>query len=203
MWRGTAIQVVSWASGHCFPSTTCSAAAELKRSGVVRAAGYTTFGGEPDAIDELAWSGVFDAINADFSPGNPSAGYAAKVPGMPNYHSVIDRVQAAGLSTMAIRVLGNGQLMRSDAERSPIETKVAAWLTAETGGVVSGAIRFVLSKPGVSSAVIGFSHPQHVRDAIAAAEAGALLPKQVRELCRLHVGNEKRLTASNGNKKRS
>ena len=179
------------------------AVAELKRSGVVRAAGYTTFGGEPEAIDELAWSGVFDAINADFSAGNPSAGYAVNVPGMPDYHSVIDRAQGAGLSTMAIRVLGNGRLMGSDGERSPIETDVAAWLTAETGGVVSGAIRFVLSKPGVSSAVIGFSHPRHVRDAIAAAEAGALLPEQVRELCRLHVRNGERLTASNGNKNRS
>jgi len=125
------------------------------------------------------------------------------VPGMPNYHSVIDRARAAGLSTMAIQVLGNGRLIRSDVEQSPIETNVAAWLTAKTGDVMSGAIRFVLSKPGVSSAVIGFSHPHHVRDAIAAAEVGALLPQQARELCRLHVRNEERLTASNGNKNRS
>jgi aryl-alcohol dehydrogenase-like predicted oxidoreductase len=179
------------------------AVAELKRNGVVRAAGYTTFGGQPDAIDEIAWSSVFDAINADFSPGNPSAGYAVNAPGMPNYHSVIDRARAAGLSTMAIQVLGNGRLIRSDVERSSIETNVAAWLTAKTGDVVSGAIRFVLSKPGVSSAVIGFSHPHHVRDAIAAAEAGSLPPRQVRELCRLHVRNEERLMASNGNKNRS
>jgi aryl-alcohol dehydrogenase-like predicted oxidoreductase len=180
------------------PGGYAEAVAELRAAGVVRTFGFTAFGGQADAIDEVAQSGCFDAINADFSAANPSAGFALGVPGQPDYRSVIDRSRAHGLSTVAIRVLGNGRLVNPTAQRTPIESQVATWLAATSGSVAAGAVRFVLSKPGVASAVIGFSAPQHVRQAVAAAAVGPLAPAQLRELRRLHARNDTWMAASRG-----
>jgi aryl-alcohol dehydrogenase-like predicted oxidoreductase len=180
------------------PGGYAEAVAELRASGVVRTFGFTAFGGQADAVDEIAQSGCFDAINADFSAANPSAGFALGVPDQPDYRSVIDRTRAHGLSTMAIRVLGNGRLVNPTATRTATESQVATWLAATSGSVVAGAIRFVLSKPGVANAVIGFSAPQHVRQAAHAAAAGPLVPTQLRELRRLHARNDTWLAASRG-----
>ena len=161
---------------------------ELRAAGMVRSAGFTAFGGQADAIDELLASGVFDSINADFSAVNPSAGASVSVAGLPDYRSVIDRATSHGMSTMAIRVLGNGRLV-SPARRTVADERVASWLEHKAGGVVSGAIRFALAKPGVSTAIMGFSNPGHVRDALAAAAAGPLPAELVRQLRQLHAAD--------------
>jgi aryl-alcohol dehydrogenase-like predicted oxidoreductase len=158
-----------------------AAIADLRASGLVRVAGFTTFGGEPSAIDEVAAAGIFDVINADFSAARPTAGHPLPVPGQPDYRSVIDRCAAYGLTSLAIRVLGNGRLVRPDVLRTPLETAVAGFLRQAAGSVAAGAIRFALSKPGVTSAIIGFSHPDHVHDAVAAAAAGPLPAGRLRQ----------------------
>lgn len=166
------------------------AISELRAAGLVRVTGFTTFGGQPSAIDEVAAAGVFDVINADYSAANPTAGHALPVPGQPDYRSVIDRCAAFGLTSLAIRVLGNGRLVRDDIRRTPVESEVTGLLRRAAGSVVAGAIRFALTKPAVTCAIMGFSHPGHVADAVAAAAAGPLTPAQIREVRELHAAHE-------------
>lgn len=174
------------------------AISELRNSGLVGVTGFTTFGGQPSAIDEVAAAGIFDVINADFSAANPTAGHAMPVPDRPDYRSVIDRCAAVGLTTLAIRVLGNGRLVRPDVQRTAVESEVADFLRRSTGSVVAGAIRFALTKSAVSSAIMGFSHPDHVRDALAAAADGPLTPAQMRQIRELHAAHEEAPAQSAG-----
>jgi aryl-alcohol dehydrogenase-like predicted oxidoreductase len=47
---------------------------------------------------------------------------------------------------------------------------------------LSTAIRYVISTPGVTTAILGLSEPQHVRDAVAAVERGLYTSDELRQL---------------------
>jgi aryl-alcohol dehydrogenase-like predicted oxidoreductase len=152
------------------PNGVVAAFAELMQSGCVRVVGFTAYGGDVSAIAELIDCGVFGAINASFSAVNPSA--LVSVPETfqgADHGGVAARAAIAGLGVMAIQVLGRGELI-GDGSRA------ASYLSSPDPdeALTSLATRYVLSKPEVSTAILGISVPAHVRDAVSAVEKGVL-----------------------------
>ncbi|HVB07165.1 MAG TPA: aldo/keto reductase [Acidimicrobiales bacterium] len=149
-----------------------SALQELLDAGVIRTTGFTSFGGDPEAIAEAIASGVFGSINASFSLLNPSAAVEVgpEAEGA-DYRRVISTAAGAGVGVMAIQVLGRGILTGEGPSEGPGSRLIP---TARRLGdsLVKTAIRYVISTPGVSTAILGLSEPAHVAEAIAAVEMG-------------------------------
>jgi aryl-alcohol dehydrogenase-like predicted oxidoreductase len=151
-----------------------SAFQELLAAGRTKTVGFTAYGGEAAAIEEMIDSGVFGAMNASFNFLNPSA--LVKVPdGFPgaNYGAVIARAAAAGMGVMAIQVLARGELTGSGPKEG-YDAKLASAALAYDDSLSGVATRYVLSKPEISTVILGLSEPAHVRDALAALQKGPL-----------------------------
>jgi aryl-alcohol dehydrogenase-like predicted oxidoreductase len=161
------------------PNGVASAFTELIASGLVQTVGFTTFGGEPAATDELIDSGVFGTINASFSLLNPSAALAMSSDWqLPNYAQVIGRAAGAGLGVMAMQVFARGVLGGATPEEGPAGQLIT--LARELDDrPATVALRYVLGTPGVTTAIVGFSALSHIDDAAAAVAAGPL-PSDVR-----------------------
>jgi aryl-alcohol dehydrogenase-like predicted oxidoreductase len=147
---------------------------EIVDSGRVRTVGFTAFGGEPVCIKELIQSQAFGALNASFNAVNPSAGI--EVPddyGDADYENVIAQAREAKMGVMAIRVLSSGTLVRPFEPESR-EAQITAIAKAHDEGPVSLAIRYVLTKAGVDTAIMGFTEISHIDEAVEAANRGAL-----------------------------
>jgi len=151
---------------------------ELRREGITKAAGFTSFGGEPRAIRELIDSGSFDALNASYNVVNPSAlrPVGAHL-GEDDYEQVIAAAAAVGMGVMAIRVLSSGALLNPVADSK--EARLGAIAKEAGESVVSLAIRYVLSTSDVTTAIMGISEPQHLDDAVDAASRGPLDPATI------------------------
>jgi L-glyceraldehyde 3-phosphate reductase len=153
---------------------------ELLDAGLVDTVGFTSFGGDPAAIREMLSSGLFGSINASFSLLNPSA--ARPVPAGfsgADYETVIQSASAADVGVMAIQVLGRGVLAAGESEQGAALQAVAAELG---DSLISLAIRYVLSTPGVTTAILGLSEPSHVHDAVAAEGRGPLSTDEIARL---------------------
>ncbi len=159
-----------------------SALQELMDAKVIRTTGFTSYGGDPGAIVEALESGAFGSINASFSLLNPSAGVA-----MPpeytgaNYQQVIQAAQQNSVGVMAIQVLGRGILATEEAGDERVK-KIRAFADAHHESVVSTAIRYVISKPGISTAILGLSEPRHVQEAADAVARGYYSEAEMDEL---------------------
>lgn len=155
---------------------------ELLEAKVIKTTGFTSFGGDPGAIEEALASGVFGSINASFSLLNPSAGvvvpedYEGK-----DFKKVIASAAQHGVGVMAIQVLGRGILATDETDEERI-SKLRAFAVAHGESMVSTAIRYVVSKPGVSTAILGLSEPKHVQDAVDAVERGQYSSQEMEEL---------------------
>jgi aryl-alcohol dehydrogenase-like predicted oxidoreductase len=99
--------------------------------------------------------------------------------GESNYGNIIADCAVAGLGVFAIRVFAGGALLGQPASahtlRTPFfplalferDSRRARELSQRLGGrfsLAELAIRFALSHPGVSSAIIGFGSPEHVNE---------------------------------------
>lgn len=155
---------------------------ELLDAKVIRTTGFTSYGGDPGAIEEALESGVFGSINASFSLLNPSAGIV-----MPegyegaDYKNVIATAAHHGVGVMAIQVLGRGILATDETDEERI-VRLRAFAKAHNESMVTTAIRYVISKPGVSTAILGLSEPKHVQDAVDAAARGTYSDAEMAEL---------------------
>lgn len=172
------------------PRGIARALEELLAQKLIRGTGFTSFGGDPGAIREALGSGVFTSINASFSLLNPSAAVA-----MPsdfagaNYEQVIDTAAANGVGVMAIQVLGRGVLAAGETD-DPRIARLAAFSAARDETLISTSIRYVISKPGVTTAILGLSEPAHVDDAAAAVERGLYDANEMAELEAIAVGGQ-------------
>jgi len=105
-----------------------------------------------------------------------------------DFSGVIDACRAHGVAVMAIRIFGAGviatderhgreSVLTANTSIAEEERKTRAVFEAiGTGEGTRGqvALRFVLSNPDVSCAVIGSSELRHIDEALAAAERGPL-----------------------------
>jgi aryl-alcohol dehydrogenase-like predicted oxidoreductase len=188
------------------PAEVAGAVASAMRTvigeGLVRHAGITGLGDTP-AVLEVVRSGAFDTVQVYFNALNPSAGFAGASAGAQDLGGLIDDAARAGMGVIAIRVLAAGAVSAS-AERARLaspggggamvsggefdaDVRRAAALTrlATDHGfesTVELGVRFAISKPGVSTALIGFSDIDQLNAALKWVEKGALPDSVVEEV---------------------
>ncbi len=168
--------------------------ATLSRQGKVRFWGVTAIG-EIEALHQAVSAGNLHTIQVPFNLLNPSAGYAVP-PDFPHqdYQRLIDRAAAGRIGSIAIRILAGGALSGT-TERHPVATRSVtpiasgqdyaadvaqaqrlSWLVKEgiVESLVEAAIRFAISKPELSTALIGTASLEQFEQAAAAANRGPL-----------------------------
>lgn len=179
------------------PGGVLDAFRRVQASGMVRDLGLTGTG-HPDAIREVVQSGGFDTIQVPYNLLNPSAGTSAPVAvGEVDYGTVIADCAAAGMGVFAIRVFAGGALLGRPPgahtlttpyfplalyQRDAARAQRFSEFVADRMAVAELAVRFALSHPAVTSAIIGFGSPDHV-DEVARMSLGEPLPADI--ACRL------------------
>jgi aryl-alcohol dehydrogenase-like predicted oxidoreductase len=178
--------------------------ARLAQQGKVRFWGVTAIG-EIAMLHRAVSGGNLHTIQVPFNLLNPSAGYAPP-PGFPHldYQRLIDRAAAGGVGSIAIRILAGGALSGTP-DRHPIATRTVTpiasgqdyaadvaqaqqltWLVREgiVESLVEAAIRFAISKPELSTALIGTASLEQFEQAAAAANRGPLPAEVLARLLR-------------------
>ena len=160
-----------------------------KKRGLVRFIGCQAFGGDNACIEALIDSGKFQSIILNYSMLNQSAFLdGPTVNPLFTYGRVGARAVRRGMGTFALRILEAGALA-TGFDRHPnagqpgapdyathIEQAKTLRFLADPGDqtLVSAAIRFGLSNPGISTVLVGISDVAHVDAAADAAERGPL-----------------------------
>lgn len=175
-------------------SAVISAFQTLQQQGKIRYWGITGLG-ETAALHQAVQTGGFASIQCCYNLLNPSAGrtVAADFP-YQNYDRLIEQAAAQQIGVIAIRVLAGGALS-GVVERHPVAAREVnpiasaadyaedvasaqrlSWLIDEghVQNLVEAAIRFVISQPGVSTALVGISTLDQLEQAVAYANRGPL-----------------------------
>ncbi len=167
---------------------------DLVRDGLTRHVGLTAMG-ETAAVRDVVRAARFDTAQSYFNALNPSAGFAGASGGAQDFGGLIDDAAVAGLGVLGIRVMAAGALGGS-AERAPLASPAGGGALVQGGDFESDlrrvralaplarelglestqelGFRFVLSKPGVSTALIGFSNRDQMESALRWVERGPL-----------------------------
>ena len=162
-------------------------------AGLAHHVGFTGLG-ESAAVREMVRAEPYETVQTYFNALNPSAGFTGHAGGQQDFEGLIDAAAQAERGVIVIRVLAAGAAVATPA-RSPnagdpgqmlvgggaYEADLARAarleaLAADLGleGPVELSIRFGLSKPGVSTVLVGYSTLAHLEDGIRFAERGAL-----------------------------
>jgi L-galactose dehydrogenase/L-glyceraldehyde 3-phosphate reductase len=165
----------------------------VQREGLVRNIGCTALG-DSSAVVGAIKARFFQTAQCYFNAANPSSGYAGVAQGAQDLGGVIDEAAGRETGVICIRVLAAGAMVAS-MERAPLAGGTGGALTAgadyesdvrraqalvslarELGleNAMELSLRFVLAKPGVSTALVGYSDRQQLEDAIRWAERGPL-----------------------------
>jgi aryl-alcohol dehydrogenase-like predicted oxidoreductase len=176
-------------------------------AGLARHAGFTGLG-DSTALRELLLAEPFHTVQSYFNVLNPSAGFTGHTGGQQDFEGLIDTAARAGRGVIAIRVLAAGAVTAeaeraanagdpgrglagggsfdADLERAQRLTSLAQELGMQNS--VELAIRFALSKDGVSTVLVGYSTLGHLEDAIRFAERGPLSPDSMERVLGLSSG---------------
>ncbi|HVZ45922.1 MAG TPA: aldo/keto reductase [Ramlibacter sp.] len=156
----------------------------LRARGLVRYFGCSAYGGDMHCVRTVVEAHRFHALVVSFSALNPTAWKAcAAGAALRDYAGIGDRAAACGMGTIALRVLEAGLLgaampppeAGSEQERMwRLAPAVRERFAAEGIAPAQGAIRYVLSQPGISCALVGFSSLAQIAQAADAAAAGPL-----------------------------
>ena len=172
----------------------------LREKGLIRHMGITAIG-EAASVREVIRSKRFDSAQVYYNLLNPSAGR-----GMPgawtgqNMGGIIDACRANEVAVMAIRIFAAGVIATDQrtgresvltANTSVAEDERKTKAVFEAIGTGEGtraqiALRFVLSNPDISGAVIGSAELHHIEEALQAAEMGPLSPNLLARLDALY-----------------
>jgi aryl-alcohol dehydrogenase-like predicted oxidoreductase len=179
----------------------------LRQQGKIGFYGFSGTG-EAAMLPRLIDTGAFDVAQVIYNLLNSSAGGTTSGFVGPDFDNILTRAQRAGMGTVAIRVLAGGALsgteerhalgsqapapMGSSADyRSDVERGRLLLPLVNEGHVATlaeAALRFAISHPAVSTALIGFSDLTQVELAAAAAERGPLPPATLDRIAQLTRG---------------
>jgi aryl-alcohol dehydrogenase-like predicted oxidoreductase len=169
------------------------------REGLTRHIGFTGVG-DTEALHENIRSRRFETMQSYFNAVNPSAGHAGVSGPGQDMAGAVDLAKEHGLGVIAIRVMAGGA-MTAQPDRAPLASpslgpalvagdtyeadidrasRLQA-LAAELGleNALELSFRLVISHPGVSTALVGFSDQQQLEDAIRWADRGPLSADQI------------------------
>ncbi|MBO0748133.1 MAG: aldo/keto reductase, partial [Acidimicrobiaceae bacterium] len=156
----------------------------LRRDGLIRAYGFSSFHAAPGPLREVLEHAHADLINASFNALNPSAGHpVAPVPlsdprfDASDYGGLIDAAAACGAGTIVIQPLAGGLLGRS--EGPPLVERLRSLAKRRGLSLLELAAGFSLAKEGVVSLGWGFRSPAQMASAAAAVERPPLDPETV------------------------
>jgi aryl-alcohol dehydrogenase-like predicted oxidoreductase len=150
--------------------------------------------GHPDAIRKVIDSDELATLQVPFNVLNPSAGVPGAAGGETDYGNVIADCKSLRMGVFAIRVFAGGALLDQPPSAHTLKTPFfplslyerdldrARRLRERVAGrvpVAELAVRFALSHPAVSSAIIGFGSPAHV-DEVARMRLDEPLPPDLR-----------------------
>jgi D-threo-aldose 1-dehydrogenase len=175
----------------------------MRAQGLTRYIGMTALG-DVTGCKQIIDSGRFDAAQVYYNVLNPSA--ARSMPPQWTGHDfggLIATCKAQGTAVMAIRVYAAGVLasdvrhgrevvitrdadLTSEARRAQA---VFAALGDANGTRSQTALRYVLSNPDVSCAIIGLAEPAHLEEALAGEVLGALPQKALDELEKVYAAD--------------
>jgi L-galactose dehydrogenase/L-glyceraldehyde 3-phosphate reductase len=172
----------------------------LRDKGLIRHMGITAIG-EAASVCEVIRSGRFDSAQVYYNLLNPSAGRVmpAAWTGQ-NMGGIIDACREKNVAVMAIRIFAAGVIASDDrtgresvliADTSVAEDERKSRAVFDAIGPNEGtraqvALRYVLSNPHVSCAIIGSAELQHIDDALAAAAMGPLPAQTLAKLDALY-----------------
>ena len=162
---------------------------DLRQQGLVEHFGLTGLG-DPAAVDTVMASGAFATIQIPYNLLNPSAGQpvAEDFPEV-NYGNLIHHAARRGLGVFAIRVLAGGAVAGLPPSPHTLKTPFFPLdlyerdvRRAEALGELlpvnisreAAAVRFALSHPEVSSALLGIGTPEQLRQLVDFAADGPL-----------------------------
>jgi len=160
----------------------------LREKGLIRHVGITALG-EAASVCEVIRSGRFDSAQVYYNLLNPSA--ARSMPEAwtgQNLRGIMEACRAREVAVMAIRIFAAGiiaadertgreSMLTTDTSVAEEERKAKAAFEAigpDQGTRAQVAVRFALSNPDVSCAVIGSGELHHIDEALRAVEMGPL-----------------------------
>jgi L-galactose dehydrogenase/L-glyceraldehyde 3-phosphate reductase len=165
----------------------------LHRQGKIGCYGFSGTG-EPAALPRLIATGMFSVAQVIYNAINSSAGGTAYASVGADFAHLLAGVSEARMGAVAIRVLAGGALSDADA-RHPVaspgpepmgssadydgDVAVARRLLplvgeGHAGSLVEAALRFAITQPAISTALIGFSDLAQVETAAAIVAKGPL-----------------------------
>ena len=172
------------------------------KEGLAGHAGFTGVG-ETEPLHAAASGGQFETMQSYFNAINPSAGHAGVSGGAQDQAGVIDLAASAGLGVIAIRVMAGGAMTGQEA-RAPLaspglgpalvpgntmEFDISQGVRRDTLARELGlesalelSLRLVISHPGVSTALVGYSDIEQLESAIRWTERGPLSADQTRRV---------------------
>ena len=172
----------------------------LREKGLIRHIGITGLG-EAASVCEVIQSRRFDSAQVYYNLLNPSAGRSMpKAWTGQNLGGIIEACRANHVAVMAIRIFAAGiiatdertgreSILITDTSVAGDERKTKAVFDAigtDQGTRAQIALRFVLSNPDISCAVIGSAELHHIDEALQAAEMGPLLAHPLARLDALY-----------------
>ena len=172
----------------------------LREKGLIRHRGITALG-EAASVCEVIRSKRFDSAQVYYNLLNPSAGRSMpKAWTGQNLGGIIGACRSNKVAVMAIRIFAAGIIATDErtgresvltAETSIVEEQRKAKAVFDAIGSGHGtraqvALRFVLSNPDVSCAIIGSAELQHIDEALQAAEMGPLSAQTLARLDALY-----------------
>jgi aryl-alcohol dehydrogenase-like predicted oxidoreductase len=177
---------------------------EVVQAGLAHHVGFTGLG-DAAAVQEVLRAEPFESVQTYFNVLNASAGFVGHDGGQQDFHGLIDTAARAGRAVIVIRVLAagaaaavplrapnagdpGGNLVSGGSYSADLDrAQHAAQLAHELGldGPVELAIRFGLSKAGVSTVLVGYSNLAQLEEAIKYAERGPLPEDAVQRVLEL------------------
>jgi len=179
-----------WIKDYFRPGGVIDGILRLLNSGKVRYGGVVSRGNDTAEVDELIKTGLFHLVNVPFTLLNPTAGHPKpdNLDVQKDYSNLIGRAQVAGAGTAIFSPLAGGLLTDGllqgqgthplarlkdvkalEGTKALLLAQRFRGLAAQHGmGIVQLAYGFILSHPGVSTVLGGFSSIEQVRDTVAA-----------------------------------
>ena len=174
---------------------------QLQADGLVQHLGITAIG-QTEALREVVESGQFATIQVPYNLLNPSAGQECPASFTEaNYGNIISQCANQRMGVFVIRVFAGGVLAGQPPSPHTYKTKFFPLdlyqrdqqrveclqkLLPDELTPINAALRFVLSHPQVTSAIVGFGETTHVDGSISCLEEGPLPDALVAQLLTIH-----------------